>query len=190
MAHPDNRYIEALLSNNQALISEMYRRFCPFIVQHVVKNSGEEQDGQDIFQEGMVAIYQRACRGGFELTVNFETYLFAVCRNLWLMQLRKKSHQKVTFSESLQLNIEDETAKTAEQTAHAWARQQLVAKQVAQLGDGCRRLLELSWSGKGLEEVARLLNNSYAYIRKKKSECMARLTSLVREDAAYSDLKW
>jgi len=41
-----------------------------------------------------------------------------------------------------------------------------------------------------LQEVAATLNFSYAYVRKKKTECMSKLISLVKEAPGFSALKW
>ena len=51
-------------------------------------------------------------------------------------------------------------------------------------------MLELSWSGMGMEEVAEKLENSYGYIRKKKSECMAKLIALIKGSPSFAILQW
>ena len=63
-------------------------------------------------------------------------------------------------------------------------------EKLAELGDSCRQLLQLSWSGKPMDEVAMMLEVSYGYVRKKKSECMAKLISLVKRSSQYNALKW
>jgi RNA polymerase sigma factor (sigma-70 family) len=190
MSHPDRKYIDALLRNDEMLLSEMYRRFSPAIIQHVIKNSGTEADGKDIFQEGLVAIYQRALKDNIDLRVQFGAYLLAVCRNLWLMQLRKKSSHKVTFPDTLQYEVEADVFGEAEQASNAYARQLLVTQKMDEIGESCKQLLQFSLSGMPLEEVARKMNTTYAYIRKKKSECVNRLTNLVRQSAEFSHLQW
>ncbi len=65
-----------------------------------------------------------------------------------------------------------------------------VMDKVAMLGESCRQLLHLSWSGKSMEEVAGLLNITYGYARKKKSRCMAKLVTLVKQSPEFDSLKW
>jgi RNA polymerase sigma factor (sigma-70 family) len=190
MSHPDSRYVEALLRHEEPVLKEMYKRFSPAIIHHVVKNSGTEADGKDIFQEGLVAVYQRALKGGFVLHVNFESYLLAVCRNLWLMQLRKKASHKVTFPGTLQYETEADVFGEAEHIANTHARQLLIEEKMNEVGESCQKVLRLSLGGMPLEEVARNMNTTYAYIRKKKSECVNRLMNLVRQSQQFEYLKW
>ena len=57
------------------------------------------------------------------------------------------------------------------------------------MGDACRKLIKLSFSIKSMEEVARKMDVSYAYARKKKSLCVGKLTKMVQESAQYQTLK-
>ena len=41
-----------------------------------------------------------------------------------------------------------------------------------------------------MDEVAKQLNVTYAYARKKKSECVARLITLVKQSPRFNSLKW
>ena len=56
--------------------------------------------------------------------------------------------------------------------------QKLFLEKLNELGEGCRELLRQSWKGIHLNEIAVKLNISYAYARKKKTECMAKLVML------------
>jgi len=66
----------------------------------------------------------------------------------------------------------------------------LFLEKLNQLGEGCRQLLQQNWQGLHLNEVATRLNISYAYARKKKTECMAKLVMLMKQSPQYSQLKW
>lgn len=188
--HPDSRYIEALVNNNTALISEIYTRFADKITFMVTQNSGAEADAADVMQDALVAVYHKALSGNFLLTCPFEAFLYTICRNLWLMQLRKKSRNPVTNTGDAQYDKGTDIFKEAEAVINNNERRLLLEKKFDLLGEGCRKVLELAWSGKPLEEVASLLNNTYAYIRKKKSECMGRLSELIKQSPEYKTLLW
>jgi RNA polymerase sigma factor (sigma-70 family) len=183
-------YLDALLKNDEKVLKQLYLETIPSVKTYILKNSGTETDAQDIFQEALLAIFQKAQSGKLQINGDFQPYLFAVCRNLWLMQLRKKSQKGVTSMDERQHMIMIDSFGEAEQTANQYARLRLLEEQLQQLGEGCSNLLKLAWSGKPLEEVAKLLNNSYAYIRKKKSECMGKLLVLVKNTPEYKQLKW
>jgi DNA-binding CsgD family transcriptional regulator len=66
----------------------------------------------------------------------------------------------------------------------------LLSEKLAEMGEACQQVLRLSWSGKSMEEVAEILQVSYGYARKKKSECMAKLVMLVKQSSKFNFLKW
>jgi hypothetical protein len=41
-----------------------------------------------------------------------------------------------------------------------------------------------------MEEVAKIMNITYGYARKRKSECMAKLIMMVKQSSQYKSLKW
>jgi RNA polymerase sigma factor (sigma-70 family) len=188
--HSDQQYIEALVQNDPVLLNELYRRYSGKIKGMVLKNSGTEQDAADVFQEGLIALYQKASTGKFVLTCPLDAFLYTICRNKWINEINKRKGTGVTFTDTEGYSIDDDTFKSAEQVMQHHQRRELLEEKFAQLGEGCRELLELSWGGRAMEEVAGLLNITYAYVRKKKSECMGKLVELVKGSALFETLKW
>lgn len=189
-AHPDHKYIEALAQNDSVLIEEIYRRFAEGIKRMVVKNSGSETDAADLFQEVLMELHQKATKQHFVLTCPFEAFLHLVCRNRWINKLDKMKRRSVTITGNEGFDVNENVAENYEALLVQEKRKNLVEEKLAGLGEGCRDLLSLSWSGKPLQEVAVMLNFSYAYVRKKKTECMGKLISLVKEAPGFSALKW
>jgi RNA polymerase sigma factor (sigma-70 family) len=183
--HPDHKYIDALISNDSTLLAELYQRFSGKVRQWILNNSGQEPDAADIFQEALVAIFRKAQQPDFVLTCPFDAFLHTVCRHLWLNELRKRKRQPVTLGEAGLSNRDEDMLLLADQAATEHRKKNLLLQQWGKISEGCRELLHLAYTGKPLEEVARLLNVSYGYVRKKKSECMARLSQLVRESDEY-----
>ncbi len=190
MQHPDQKYIEALLHNNDLLIEEIYRKFTAKIKWMVLRNNGTEDDAADLFQEALVAIYHKARDEQFELTCPFDAFLFLICRKKWLNILNKRKSREVTNLEEEEYSYGEDSFRLAEDVSLQEARLTLLRKHLSQLGDSCKELLKLSWSGKSMEEVAEMLDFTYGYARKKKSECMAKLVDLVKKSPDYSQLKW
>ena len=189
MNSPAALYIDALLNNDEKILTQLYQEAIPAITSYILKNNGIESDARDIFQDALLAIFQKAQTGQLHINAGFQPYLFAVCRNLWLMQLRKRSQNRVTIIDDWQHTITTDSFADAEHTSNQYARLKLIEEHLGRLGDSCRNILRLAWSGKPLEEVAKLLNNSYAYVRKKKSECTGKLMELVKSSAEYVRLK-
>lgn len=188
--HSDHKYIEALARNDSVLIEEIYRRFANGIKWMVLKNSGSETDAADLFQEVLIELHRKATQQNFVLTCPFEAFLHLVCRNRWINELHKRKGHNVTISGEEGFDVSGDVAENYEALLIMEKRKNLVEEKLASLGEGCRDLLSLSWSGKPLQEVAEILKFTYAYVRKKKTECMSKLISLVKEAPGFSALKW
>lgn len=191
MQHPDQKYINALIEKDAVMLEELYRKFADKIKWMIIRNNGTETDAADVFQEALLSIYNKAKTGGFELTCPLEAFLYMVCKNKWLNMLNRRKVQKVTFSDTGGYNnIGEDSFGLAEECILKQERSDLLREKLAELGESCRSILQLSWSGISMDEVARKLSVTYGYVRKKKSECMARLITLVKQSPQYELLKW
>jgi len=186
--HPDCKYIKALIDNDLVLIEEIYQKYSNKILVFVKKNSGSAKDAEDVFQEALIDIYEQGKKEDFQLTCPFDAYLYVICRNKWRDQLRKKKKIGVTIDDVEQCNDKDFSLILAEETIIENNRRQLFEQMFEKLGDSCKKVLRLNWKGIPLKEVAEQLDLSYGYTRKKKIECIARLTKLVQEHPLYKKL--
>ena len=187
-AHKDQRYVEALLRNDSKLLSEIYQKFAPKISRYVLNNSGDADAAQDIIQDTLVTIYHQAKEKGLVLTVPFDAYFFLLCKRRWLNVLKKRGQKEVTKSDE-NLSISDDAYEQAAETELYESRSALFQSKLAELGKACRELLEKAFVIKSMEKVAEVLGISYAYARKKKSQCIGKLTQMVQASDAYQHLK-
>jgi len=191
--HPDQRYIDGLRRGDSAVIEEIYQQHAQRITQWVLRNSGDESDARDLFQESLLAIYQKA-QQGLRLTCPFSAFFFITCRNQWINTLRQRKNREVTINDE-QLSI-TESAQEAVQLAESQEQQrQLFLEKFRELGPACQEILGLSWTWdeerdrwNSLQDVATQLDRSYGYIRKKVAECRARLMELIHGDSRFGDL--
>jgi RNA polymerase sigma factor (sigma-70 family) len=189
MKHADQKYIDALLNNDMNLLEELYRKFSGRIKWMVLQNNGTEDDAADIFQEALLSIYHKAKTRDFVLTCPLNAFLYLICKNKWLNELSKRKFKNITLIEDDSVLFGEDSFKLAEECALKEQRLNLLSEKLAELGEGCKQLLRLSWSGKSMEEVAEILQVTYGYARKKKSECMAKLVQLVKQAPQFSSLK-
>jgi RNA polymerase sigma factor (sigma-70 family) len=183
--HIDQRYIKGLLNNDTTLINEIYSKYSGKVAGMIVANNGSQDDASDIFQEALVDIYKKAATGNFILTCPFEALLIIICKNKWITILEKNKRQGVTFKDPEGYSYGTDTFKETEQVTQYNERRNLLEAKFTELGEGCRELLQHSWGGKAMDEVAQLLKVTYAYVRKKKSECMGKLTELIKKSSDY-----
>lgn len=188
MTHPDHIYIDALLTNDTVMVGKIYKDHIGKIRGWIQKNGGDANDADDVFQEALVSIYRRAAAGNFELTCPFEAFLFMACRNKWINMLQKTSRKGVTLTDFTGYTKADVAQEQSDDLMQHEARENLFKIKLAMLGNACRELLTVCYTTKSMEEVAEKMGFSYAYVRKKKSECMGKLTELVRNSPEYKQL--
>lgn len=189
--HPDQKYINALLTNDAPVLKELYQNLSGKIKWMILQNNGTATDAADIFQEALLAIYDKAKNQNFKLTCPLEAIIYLICKNKWINELNKRKVHKATFNDiEAYNNIGEDSFKISEECLIYQARKNLLQEKLSELGENCRNLLQLNWDGKTMEEVATILKVSYGYARKKKSICMLKLITLIKESAQFKFLKW
>lgn len=187
--HPDSRYTQALLDNDNRVIAEIYTLFSARIARFVRTNNGTDDDARDIFQEALIAITRQARRPDFVLTCPFEAYLYCVCRGKWLNELKRRQRAAVTISEAGGFKDMEQADALADTTLREAERDRLFRHFFEKLAASCRQLLRLAWSGISMEEVSKELGVSYNYARKKKHECVSQLITHIRNSPEFAILQ-
>ncbi len=183
--HIDHKYIIALREGDNRLIREIYERFSKKIIAYIVKNNGSESDAQDMIQEGLITIARQAQKEDFILTCPFEPYLLMVCRGKWFNRLKKNKREVVTDSFDFGFSDNEDPQILAERTEADDLKNRLFKTHFAQLSEGCQELIKLSLTLNNMGAVAEKMSVSYAYARKRKSQCMKTLVSKVRSAADF-----
>ncbi|WP_462230733.1 RNA polymerase sigma factor [Mucilaginibacter sp.] len=57
------------------------------VLQLIINNNGNEDDAKDIYQEAIIVLYNKVKAGDFELSSKLKTYIYSICRRLWLKRL-------------------------------------------------------------------------------------------------------
>ncbi len=146
----------------------------------VEKNSGNAEDALDIFQEGIIALWTNIKQGKFQLQDNAKvsSYLFALCRNLWISKLRKRKDFKP-------LEASTELSDQADTDAMI-AQHELIAeleRHFRQLGASCRKLLSLFYYQKAsLKAIAAQMGITEKTAKNNKYRCMQNLRSLYQQN--------
>lgn len=178
--HPDIRYLIALREGDSRLIAEIYEQHASTVRTWIVRNSGTVAEAQDIFQEALIALHQKAQDTRFVLTCPLGGLLFQICRNLWLNQLRRKNREdKVRIIEAERYTPDTATISQLEQVEEENLRQRKLDTAFAQLSELCQRLLRLLADGKSASEAAQVLGmNDANTVYRRKHACVTRWRAL------------
>ncbi|WP_367390581.1 RNA polymerase sigma factor [Lewinella sp. LCG006] len=173
------QFLQSNRSNEQDEgLRALYQLHYGMIEQLVLRNNGEREDAADIFQDGLVALFHKSRQTGFVLTASLKTLLYAICRNLWLMKLRKKKretpltdvHQETVSLDAGILDLLEDND-----------RNQLIAQGLQQLGSDCQKVLQLYYFERSkMKDIADTMGYAGEQVAKnKKSRCLRKLREWV-----------
>jgi RNA polymerase sigma factor (sigma-70 family) len=188
--HIDQHLIDGLAQNNATIINSIYKKYGPKIYNWIQQNSGDRDQAQDIFQEALIDIYRKVQDGAFTLTCPFDAFLFVIVRNKWFSFLKNNKNKVVINTEEVLYNITADVTQDTERIMQYENQHILLQQKLEELQDGCKELLKLSWGGLCMEDVAEKLNITYAYVRKKKSLCMAKLIESIKSSSDFKTLSF
>jgi RNA polymerase sigma factor (sigma-70 family) len=81
--------------------TQIYKRGYPVIRDLVMKNHGNLDDSQDIFQEGLAIVHNNILEGTFKEKSTIQTYLYSICRNLWMRELRRREKGRISIQDMM-----------------------------------------------------------------------------------------
>lgn len=181
----EQQLLMGLLNADPNSVQQLYDLALPSVISWVKENNGNEADARDIFQEALLALYRRLEKGDFTLTCKLKSYLRIICRNLWLTRIRQ---QKSVSSLS---EIEDSIKldSSIQQQLELTEKRQLFLKHFDQLGESCKKILALFFDKTSLKTIAKQLDTSEGYIKKRKFQCKEKLIKSIKNDPIYQELK-
>ncbi len=175
--------IKGIKNRDNRTLKAIYKEHFNLIKSFITKNSGTIEDVRDVFQEALIVIYRYAKKDDFEINCAFDTFLYSICRTIWLNTLRNRKiradklediKEYITFSASEDEQIEES------------AEYKLYQKHFQKLGDECKKLLQLFYDKVPYKEIARRMNyKSIGLVKKKKFKCKEFLLKSIREDPEF-----
>ena len=161
---------------DQAL-SHLHRKVYLMSVRFVKRYRGTQADAEDVFQDGLVALYKLARQGKLAHDVNVEAYLFTICKNLWFKQLKKR--KETVELDNVVHNMPVESVQLS--TLFSEERRAFIQQLFSHIGEGCRKILTYYYYDrmrmKKIAEVMEYANEQVA--KNKKSKCMKLLKELL-----------
>jgi RNA polymerase sigma factor (sigma-70 family) len=169
--------LQGLAQNDKRSVETIYKQNYNMVQTLVINNSGSSDDARDVFQEAMIVLYEKVKSGSFELNCLLKTYIYSVCRRLWLKrlnQLQKFSPEVENIEETVQV---DEELEVHEQRN---ADFQLMEKAMQHLGEPCKSLLEAYYlQKKSMVEIAGNFGYTNAdNAKNQKYKCLIRLRKI------------
>lgn len=176
--YSDTELLEGLARGDAASIEELYRIYSPVLTKWMLARGGEDSDSEDIFQEALIIVYEKAKDPEFCLTCRLSTYLFAVSKRLWYKKLQNDS--RLDFQDDLVENkftVVDEDINIHLEKEQYFLK---LKKAMDRLGEPCASLINAFYDeDKSMKEIAELFNYTNPENAKtQKYKCLNRLRKL------------
>lgn len=180
--------LNGILRNDTIVLQFIFKNFYSNINFFIKKNNGDEDDANDIFQEAIIIIYRKLKAHTLVLDCSFDTYLYSICRLLWLKELEKRKAEKETIKDNHEFN--DEIYDDGlELVIDLNERYKLYQKHFALLGKDCQKLLQLYFDKVPLKNIADIMGfKSEHYAKKRKYSCKEYLIKSIKQDLEYKNI--
>lgn len=168
--------LKALANNDSKAAETIYKDNFNMVLAFILNNNGSYDEARDIFQEAMITLYQKAKSESFVLTSQIKTYVYSICRRLWLKRLQQmgKTAGSVENYESIPV---EEDVEIHERRA---AELGIMDRALNSLGEPCKSLLESFYiDKKSMDQIALLFGYTNAdNAKNQKYKCLMRLKKL------------
>ncbi|MCO4292603.1 RNA polymerase sigma factor [Solitalea sp. MAHUQ-68] len=182
--HTDKELVELIKNKkkSEATIRYLYKRYFQYTANFICANNGMQEDAEDIFQEVLVAFIDLIRKEKFRGEATVKTYLYAMTRNLWLNELKKRGRsllRETVYSNDLEMTNPDFSYAIATREA----KEQVYAI-MDLLGQTCKKILILFYYDQlPMKEIIEKVNyENEQVLRNKKHKCMKQLSELVNKD--------
>ena len=169
--------LAGLANNDRLAIEVIYSRNFGMVQSLIINNNGSSDDARDIFQEAMIILYQRSRSPEFELQCQLKTYLYSICRRLWLKKLSQTRQYVPEMNGIEDVVAVEEDIDTHEKSSKEF---QMMEKAMLGLGEPCKSLLEAFYiQKKNMSDIASDFGYTNAENAKnQKYKCLVRLRKL------------
>lgn len=173
----DRELLLGLAKGEDKSLEIIYSENFPVVLRMILQHNGSEDDAKDIFQEAIIVLYEKVQNNDFTLSSRLKTFLYSVCRHLWL-----KKVQRTYGLYSLSPELEEVIPATEELEAHQAKDQEfrIMEGAMGSIGQPCQAILEDYYLHKrSMQEIAEKFGYTNAENAKnQKYKCLMRLKKL------------
>jgi RNA polymerase sigma factor (sigma-70 family) len=187
MSNENTKYFcDSLINGDNKGILKIYQLVYPKVLKFVLKNSGQTEDAEDVFQKALIQFSARLKLKRVEFHSSFEAYLFTICMNLWRRELNLKKRRVTNIpnqehydehSDSIQELLEQEK----------W---ELYTEMFNKLSENCKEVLGFYYNKVSYADIVKKLSyTTESVARQRVFKCRKKLSDLVKKDKRFKQLK-
>ena len=177
--------LDGIYNGDKDVLKYVYDEYYPTIQVLIFRNSGKDEDAEDIFQDTLMIIYQKVKNNDLKLECSFKTYFYSISRNLWLQKLDKNKisgnpytdiENFIELSDEFMYEIFDEENEKIK----------LLQKHFLNLSEDCIKVLRLFLTKMPLKEIQEIMGfKTLKYTKTRKFLCKENLKKRIFNDPRY-----
>ena len=183
--YKDREILEGIKRHNHKIINFIYDNVLPIIENMIVNSGGNISHAKDIFQDAMIIVYRKIRNEGLWLNCKFSTYMYSICRNLWLQEL--KHGDKVSKNSIHLIDIVNEPDAESDYRNEI---HRIFDTHFQSLSPDCQKILNLHFSKISIEDIRKLMGHSNShYTIDRKYRCKQSLVKRIMNDPRYKEIE-
>ncbi len=160
-------------------VGYLYTEHFNNLIHFIRKNKGNQEDAEDIFQETILVFVDLVQQEKFRRDSSIKTFLYAIARNLWLSELKKRDRMFIKDTEYYNTHTK-ESADLQEMLIRNESKNK-VLELIEKLGEACKKILILYYyDNLSMKEIYEQMHyESEQVVRNQKYKCMKKLTEWI-----------
>lgn len=147
------------------------------VLQMVLTNNGSEEDAKDVYQESIIILYNKVKSGDFELTSKLKTYIYSVCRRIWLKKLNSLGNKTAELKDEHDVLPVEDDLELHETRDLQFSKME---ESMLMLGEPCQTIIrDFYMQNKSMQEICEKFGYTNPENAKtQKYKCLQRLKKL------------
>ena len=181
----DEVLLEGLRNKQTDCIRQFYREFFPLAKSIVGRNSGNREDAEDVFQDGMIILYEKAISDSVPLKCSLKTYFYSICNNIWKQRLDRK-WRLLYQDEFVQEPSEEYDPLAFSVNEENLVKTRLYHYHFINLPEDCQQIIKMFLDQIPFKEIAEKMKfKTEAYAKTRKYLCKNMLRKRILKDPRY-----
>jgi len=183
----DKALIKGIRNHESPVLQHVYDTYYPIIEGYIVHNQGSRDQARDIFQEAMIVVYNKVKLGQLELTCKFGTYLYAICKKMWIQERKKYLLRNEKLKQQAMMVQDPGPADDPLLQNHL---NHLFNKHFGDLSTDCQKILSMYFNNFSVEDIRTAMNyKNLHHTADRKYRCKKSLVKRIVNDPLFKRLK-
>ncbi|KAB1229087.1 RNA polymerase sigma factor [Chryseobacterium viscerum] len=128
----------------------LYQQYFDYTKKFILKNKGNIEDAEDIFQDALLILYQKLNADDFNVQTCLGNYIIGISKNLWLKKLKNRNFY-IESPENYFIENQQEITSAIENEKYYWEK---LFGYVKSISSHCQNLIhDIFIENKSIEEI-------------------------------------